>query len=313
MLVTKALPLQTRIRLWTACVQPVLLYGLSALCLDANSASRLRAQVANQLRIVARSPGHVTKESNHQLHDRLGVPDVMQHLFSLVEKHVRQARRGLGDLQPCRVQARWSDLVASASAIAAPITQQTSQLTEVTLMQCNPTACPGCGVMYGSLHAVRTHIGKSHSDQSRALTKGSYAAGSYRTNDFVCHAKQGKPECRYCNKRFSSWRSFMGHFHQRSCSVYFCSAPPAIDSGTTPTQSAPAYGVLARGSPVESVPDAAASLLAFPADEILLALRPAVQQAVHRTFATCCLTSFAQRFCGVTALNVDTSVLIPCA
>ena len=50
-----------------------------------------------------------------------------------------------------------------------------TQLTEVTQIIRQATACPYCGVMYDSLHAVRKHIGKSHAERGHAKTKQSYA------------------------------------------------------------------------------------------------------------------------------------------
>ena len=51
-LVSKALPLSVRLRLWTACVKTVLLYGQSSWILDTHCAAKLRSHVASQMRIM---------------------------------------------------------------------------------------------------------------------------------------------------------------------------------------------------------------------------------------------------------------------
>ena len=96
-----------------------------------------------------------------------------------------------------------------------------TSLTAVTLIPRQPTTCPICGITYSSLHAMRTHVGKSHPEASKAKTKQSYASKSYRTDEYMAHSCNGKPECRHCGKQFASRRAFMGHFHQQACPVFF--------------------------------------------------------------------------------------------
>ena len=69
------IPLRKRVLLWQACVWAVLRYGLTAIGLDPHSAQQLRSSVMKQLRLVARSPAHVSHETNEQLLSRLGVLD----------------------------------------------------------------------------------------------------------------------------------------------------------------------------------------------------------------------------------------------
>ena len=84
-----------------------------------------------------------------------------------------------------------------------------TQLTEVTQIIRQATACPYCGVMYDSLHAVRKHIGKSHAERGHAKTKQSYADKSRIDQEFMKHAYNGKPECAHCRKQFSFWRAYI--------------------------------------------------------------------------------------------------------
>ena len=61
----KVLPEPTRIRLWVACVRSVMFCGLTTVLLDVPTAGHLRSQVRKQLRLVTRSPAHLSHEPNH--------------------------------------------------------------------------------------------------------------------------------------------------------------------------------------------------------------------------------------------------------
>ena len=272
-LISKALPLSTRVRLWLSCVGSVLLYSLPATMLDTNSASMLRTQVVKQLRRVARSPAHITHESNQSLLDRLGTPDVTEYLAELTRQRVGQAEKTLGHLHAAAVANHLNQLTSNHDLHAQQSAPTSTQLTEVTQIPKHPTSCPHCGIMFTSLHAVRTHIGKSHSDLSRAMTKTTYAERSFRHTAFMQYAKGGQPACKFCNKRFSSWRAFMGHFHQQACPLMFeRSHPTGQLSGATDTL---AEGALAPGS--ASAPEALPSTSLT--DDIPLMQKPEIQLA----------------------------------
>ena len=68
-----ALPLHRRIELWKVIVWPTLCYGLCEVGLSTMCENRLHSVVMRQLRIIARSPLHITKESNEKLLRRLSL------------------------------------------------------------------------------------------------------------------------------------------------------------------------------------------------------------------------------------------------
>ena len=253
LLTSKALPTSTRVRLWRACVGSVLLYSLPSVGLDAQSAHKLRTQVIKQLRRVAKSPAHVTHESNQQLQHRLQVQDFPDYLSSLTAKRVDLALRTLHHLQPPAVRQYLQQIVISQKTYSQPGPSQSSQLTELTQVPRFPTTCPHCGITFSSLHAVRTHIGKSHPAESQAKTKTTYAERSHRTVVFMQYAKDGQPECNSCGKRFASWRSFMGHFHQKACPVLHGQATQVLSEPAT--SEPPAHGMSAPGSASLPQPD----------------------------------------------------------
>ena len=274
-LTSNALSLQVRLRVWRTCVRPVLLYGLTSMHIDAYSANKLRRHTVKQLRSLSRSPAHITHESNEALLTRLQESDIVEHIGQVGESRLHLASTAVGELQPSRVHQYWKHLTDGFSAPAAASQSAMAGLTEVTGMLRRATACPICGLYYPSLHAVRTHIGKSHPEASTAYTKDSYATKSHRTDKHMMHALQGKPQCRHCLKTFSTWRAFMGHHHQRACPVLYGDkkAPaPVADQ----TSSAPAERVSAPGG-IE--PLRFASRANF-SDDTPLASRNTVQKAI---------------------------------
>ena len=238
-LISKALPLSVRLRLWAACVNTVLLYGLSSLILDSQCATKLRSHVTAHLRIIARSPAHVTHESNHQLYARLQMPDIVQTIRQHTRKRVSLAQRYLFQAQSTQVHDRWTQLLASCETNLEPSPTNT-HLTEVTCSLRTATTCPVCGITYASLHALRTHIGKSHPEHSTAKTGQGYSERSYRHSALMQHSLDGQPACVHCRKRFASWRSFAGHIVQKACPLLFPPVP-SLSEG-------PAQGVSAPGT-----------------------------------------------------------------
>ena len=111
-LVSKSLPIADRPRLWRTCVQTVLFYGLPAIQLDARCCSALRTHVIKQLRSIARSPAHITHESNDAIRHRLRVTDVIEQITSATQARLAKARQHLADLQPLNVQQYWGTLEA---------------------------------------------------------------------------------------------------------------------------------------------------------------------------------------------------------
>ena len=278
LLTSKALPTSTRVRLWQACVGSVLLYSLPSIGLDAQTAHKLRTQVTKQLRRVAKSPAHVTHESNQQLQSRLQTPDFPEYLADLTTKRVTQALHTLRHLQPPAVQQYMQQVVTNQRTHCQPRPSQSSHLTELTQVPRFPTTCPHCGITFSSLHAVRTHIGKSHPAESQAKTKTTYAERSHRTVAFMQYARDGQPECSSCGKRFASWRSFMGHFHQKACPVLHGQATPKFSAESA--EEPPAQGVFAPGS-ASLQSSALPAPSAQAASSVPLMQNPAVQAAAR--------------------------------
>ena len=210
------IPLRKRVLLWQACVWAVMRYGLTATGLDPHSAQQLRSGVMKQLRLVARSPAHVSHETNEQLLRRLGVLDPLRWLGAQCKHRIEVSRNTLAHLQPTRVQHWWSVVEASFCADYPP--SAISHLTEVTQILRIQSTCDICGQSFPSHHALKVHKGKQH-PESQPKHEPNPTLKNKRVDEYRKHAKGGLPQCRYCLKRFYGWPQFMGHFSQAACPI----------------------------------------------------------------------------------------------
>ena len=243
-LLSKSLSLNTRLRLWKVCVGSVLHYGLTTICPDSVSTNRLRTHTTRQLRLIARSPSHVTHETNLDLYRRLNIADVMHVLRERAKMRLAKAHELVGTLQPQRVHEHWKALLHQYSQVDCSSDSVNHSLTPVTQVPRHPTSCPVCGIMYPSLHAMRTHLGKQHPEQSQSYTRHTYMQRTAKDISYMQHSVQGLPQCRHCGKRFSAWLPFHGHFRQRACPALY--QQPPTDTGCD-TAAPSAEGVFGPG------------------------------------------------------------------
>ena len=220
----KALPLPRRLALWQSCVWSIMKYGLTAVGVDARSAGLLEAAVAKQLRYVARSPSHVTHETNHELLARLRVPPPLSQLAHMCQERIAHSRHHIPHLLADRV-LQWQEVVL-ASFTRQPGPNHPAHLTEVTQVLRIRCQCSECGQSFPSTHALSVHMGKAHA-AAGARKERNPTVKNQRKDEYRQHALRGRPQCRHCLKCFYGWPQFMGHFSQRACPIlhYVTPAP----------------------------------------------------------------------------------------
>ena len=216
------LPVSRRIALWRTYIWTILQYGLTSVGLDEWAVAKLRSQVAKQIRLVARSPGHISHETTQQLYARLGLQDPLIMLGTACRKRILASTQALGHLQPSLVHQWWARLqqtfqtCAPASALESDTLH--ARLCEVTQVTPLKYACPECGQHFPSSHALSVHIGKQH-PSIRPRKARSTRDKQVRCEDYRQHSLQGMPQCRHCGKCFYGWLQFRGHFSQQACPV----------------------------------------------------------------------------------------------
>ena len=98
-LCNRKLAVGQRLRLWRTCVLSIAQYGLTATGLDEVNATKYRAHVFRQLRIITGNPEHLTHETNASLAARYSVKDPVQDLYQRISHRIEQARLNLLHLQ----------------------------------------------------------------------------------------------------------------------------------------------------------------------------------------------------------------------
>ena len=266
-------------------------YGLTAIGLDAGSASMLSAQIMRQLRMVARSPAHVTHENNHDLLRRLGVDHPLAQLAKHCHARVRDCFANVGHLQPASVQEWWS-LVASNLSGLANDTQESFSLREVTQVVTKQWECKECGQSFPTFHALQVHHGKTHAVNRKETNP---TMKNLRHDSFRVHSTGGLPQCRHCGRRFHGWPQFMGHVSQQACPGLKLHAatdhhihpthtqsvdiPTDISHGQTVQSEAPAVNLPAYG---ESAPGEFAAPPVQISEQLPLFAHPRIQQLAQK-------------------------------
>ena len=238
-----AVPIQRRVQLWSMCVWSITRYGLSSVGLDDVCTQQLVQHVYRQLRMVARSPAHISHETSAALLHRLGLQHPVDQLAQLTAKRIELSRPHVSHLQPPGVQ-QWWGLVLASFRVNQPTPSTGSQLIEVTQLLRARFHCPQCGQTFPSHHALQVHIGKSHKKPTPTSPTQDPKPCYQRRNDerFRIHALNGLPTCRHCHRSFHGWPEFSGHFRGSACPVLH-----AAPDSTAPRCSLP---ILAKGASV---------------------------------------------------------------
>ena len=165
--------------------------------------------------MVARSPGHVTHETNSALLERLALRHPFDMLHKISTVRLESCRAHLHHLQPAVVQ-QWWDLLASNFATLVQPGSTCSHLVDVTQQVAFQYQCPHCPQAFPTFHSLIVHLGKSHSTQQPRKDKNPTLKNK-RRDDYRVHSLNGMPQCKHCLPRFHAWPQFMGHVDQRAC------------------------------------------------------------------------------------------------
>ena len=230
----RLVPVRKCTLLWQSCVWSVAAYGIPAVGLDQVSAHKLHSGILRQLRIIARSPAHLSHVTNTQLLANLHLTDPLLWLEEQCRKRVAQSQHSVGHLQPTRVHQWWSALCANFS-LCRSSPPEAGVLTEVTQILRIRSTCPTRGQSFPSKRALKVHIGKQH-PHLQPKHEPNPTVKNQRKDEYRRYAKGGRPQCRFCLKKFYGWPQFMGHFSQNACpKLHLPVAPSSQTEPETPT------------------------------------------------------------------------------
>ena len=207
------LGLSQRRRIWLVCVQTSQLYGLCVTGITPAGLKRLHIQMMKHVRAFAKSPRHLTQESDHELLRRLGVVGPLEALLKQVtgvlERHSAGARLPsygqdslLGRLRRLR-----ADLLSMRPeekvAVPAPAACSLQEMPQDTPQ----FACQVCSQVFPTLHQVKTHEDRFHKKFAPKRELGNKADCSLN----------GLPTCKFCRKEFSKWHPLQRHIRENRC------------------------------------------------------------------------------------------------
>ena len=217
------LPLRMRVRLWRSIVFTSLEYGLESAGLTYKGTKRLRTFVIRQLRSIAKSPVHITKESNAALLDRLGVVDPVTYLRHRLESTSCQT-----DL--LRSSLHGDDARLHPSIVAREVQllhdfQNLEKHGQDDVTSSVLIACQECGREFPNMAALNAHRRREHQFFKQNIT-----TKMQKRVDRFAHSVDGLPICRHCGRKFSRWPQLLQHIGSQLCpTLYNADRQPGLN------------------------------------------------------------------------------------
>ena len=228
------LSLKYRVRLYEACVRSSLTYGLHAIGYTAEVCQRLEQADARFLRAVARSPSHLTRESNVALRKRLCIASLTAAAVKLLKgraaKCADQCSVAFFERQLDFLSA-WSGSEDNGSKGLIPVFADAA------------VACTVCGQYFPSRRIMLSHLARMH-PESKRVTR------SKRAKEYTQHTVDGMPQCRHCQRVFTRVEGLKKHLKQACPVPVLHRAPPVVSSQPGP-DTAPSEGVAQVPTPRE--------------------------------------------------------------
>ena len=220
----------------------------------------LRKHVSKQVRLIAKSPSHITHVTSQDLLRKHEIEDPVIDLSRRIRSRIDKTRTGpVAKLQPARVHKRWSFLLHQSTLTPAPHEHPTLCPETVVatgfpgLCELPPgtrmVACPTCGIHFPSLKTMRQHMTLTHLKHNPDVPVPARRTQQQMRQDFMQHATSGLPTCTHCQWEFASWPAFFQHFEHARCPVLHktCVAPvPAQSPETAANSDAPQKPAPAR-------------------------------------------------------------------
>ena len=220
----RTVSLAMRIRLWKACVLSTGLHGLVLLPMAQAQVLQVRRTFVKQLRNIARSPVHISREKTSSLLQRLQVEDPIQLLCNQARDMVFTTERlhsqlPTGDVRvspeltewEARQQQHWQHILRDSTPLdnAAPALD----------LQCNQ-----CDYRASSVATLKRRMIKQHQ-----AIKANLDHRPWKHVDRRLHGLGGMPTCAHCKHPFLSWQALQKHVYRRSCKAMFHTQPVEAD------------------------------------------------------------------------------------
>ena len=201
----KGLSLKHRVRMYITCVRSSLLYGISGVGITKKGLLEMRRFEIKHLRAIAKSPRHLSHESNADLYERLGIKECGEALKHLMQNRIESLER-----QSIVYPGKADIILWPKEKLNQLMEHQTSlNSQEVDATFGTEVQCPQCQVLVSSLSALKTHFATKHGVS--LIAAESLTLQSQRSIDIAEHSVDGAPVCRHCRHSFRKWQSFRKH------------------------------------------------------------------------------------------------------
>ena len=215
---------------------PSATYGLLGIGWSSSGFARMHGMCMKQLRLIARSPVHLTSETNVSLMQRLGMQELGAHFELMTTNALAYHRQLEDDLRSedimCRpIYVSWyrqllQDMQTSRTAFMTAPEHFPSDLRSTH-------ACEFCDQTFDDVRSLRIHQRKSHGeDLPEDWNRSQITLETVRM-----HAADGMPTCAYCLFKFANWRNLYEHLLQSRCKILTAHATyAALPAGTSAVQ-----------------------------------------------------------------------------
>ena len=204
---SRQLHVRRRISLYVSCVRSSLLFGVYAVGLNEWSLRRLVAADSRHVRSIARSPAHLSHESNAALRNRLQIQGPLQDLIATMKRR-EAACSDVAFVQHLQDLGQWiQHSLKTPEDVDLPDDHG-------KLRWCGPAegvACTVCGVYFTCMRTMKTHRTKMHGAQA---SKFPPTVSLTHTE----HSKDGMPHCLHCDRKFTRVEALKKHL-RGSCPV----------------------------------------------------------------------------------------------
>ena len=230
------LSLPHRIKLWKTIVLPSATYGLLGIGWSSPGFARMHGMCMKQLRMIARSPVHLTSETNVHLMQRLGMQELGDHFEHMTMNALAYHQQLVDDLSPEDVMRRpiyvvwYRQLLHDMQSCRMSITPDCEHLP-MDLQSVH--ACEFCDQTFDDVRSPRIHQRKSHRDD----LPEDWNRCQVTLETVRMHAVDGMPTCAYCLFKFANWRNLYEHLLQSRCKIlasHATSTAPAEAPATQP-------------------------------------------------------------------------------
>ncbi|CAE7730529.1 pol [Symbiodinium sp. CCMP2592] len=203
----RALSLDKRLHLWRTIVLPATLYSLSSSGYNRKSFDLIRVLMVRQIRAIARSPRHLTEESDLHLLQRLRLPQIHEMLLQVHSRVVKATTVLRQTLSPQDVRLT-TDIVQRECRLLEDFKKLEAVEGKADGTQ-NRLTCEYCGQSFDNDAALRQHKGRMHSKDRMEAAPTVF--------DRQQHGTDGMPRCRGCGHPFARWADLQKHIEENHC------------------------------------------------------------------------------------------------